>query len=66
MPNFINILGQKIDFDFEVDNTAFVGYHSCGAWFNGEYHIIDGTTSDFDLNNGIIRTLKINYTNIAV
>ena len=33
------IIGEAIDFDFEVEKNAFAGYFSCGAWVNGEYHI---------------------------
>ena len=39
----ILILGQEINFDFEVEQNAHVGLYSCGAWFNGEYYIIDST-----------------------
>ena len=38
-----NNSGQEISFNFEVEKNAIVGYLSCGAWFNGEYYIIDGT-----------------------
>ena len=37
------ILGEAINFDFEIEKNAFAGFYSCGAWFNGEYYIIDGT-----------------------
>ena len=37
-----HFLGKNINFDFEVDKKAFVWYHSCGAWLNGEYFIISG------------------------
>ena len=40
---FMNILGQQINFDFEVEKNAIVGPYSCGAWFDGEYYIIDAT-----------------------
>ena len=46
-------LGQEINFNFDVDREAIVGYHSCGAWLNGEYYIIDGTRG-----KGVIRTVK--------
>ena len=38
-----NNIGQEIPFNFEVEKNAIVGLYSCGAWFNGEYYIIDGT-----------------------
>ena len=38
--------------------SAFVGMDSCGAWFNGEYYIIDHTLSEWnDGLTGIIRTV---------
>ena len=37
------IQGEAINFDFEIEKNAFAGFYSCGAWFNGEYYIIDGT-----------------------
>ena len=40
------ILGEKINFEFEVDKTALVWYNSCGAWLNGEYHIITEYNSE--------------------
>ena len=40
------ILGKKINFEFEVDKTALVWYNSCGAWLNGEYHIITEYNSE--------------------
>ena len=38
-----NNIGQEIPFNFEVEKNAIVGLYSCGAWFNGEYYIIDTT-----------------------
>ena len=32
-----------MDFDFEVEKNAFAGWFSCGAWFNGEYFMIDNS-----------------------
>ena len=60
----MNILGQQISFNFEIEKKAFVGPVSCGAWFNGEYYIIDATVSDIkdeDLRqeNGIIRNMEL-------
>ena len=56
--NFIPFIsGQQINFDFEVEKNAIVGYHSCGAWLNGEYYIID---SSFEIpgSNGFIRKVE--------
>ena len=50
------ILGQNINFDFEVDKNALVVYYSCGAWLNGEYYIV--TPQDLNENGPIIRTVK--------
>ena len=60
-----SIIGEAIDFDFEVEGNAFAGYFSCGAWFNGEYYIIDLTLpGTFELWDdtpmpGFIRKVKI-------
>ena len=53
---FMNILGQQINFDFEVEKNAIVGPFSCGAWFDGEYYIIDATVRE--VYNGIIRNVE--------
>ena len=46
-------LGQKINFNFEVEKDAIVAMNSCGAWFNGEYHIITG-----EINKRDLRTIR--------
>ena len=60
----MNILGQQINFDFEVEKNAIVGPFSCGAWFDGEYYIIDATVREF--TNGIIRNVEFFISNFVV
>ena len=50
-------LGEKINFNFEVEKDAIVAMNSCGAWFNGEYHIITGEINKHDLKT--IRKVEI-------
>ena len=58
----ILILGQEINFDFEVEKNALVGFYSCGAWFNGEYYIIDSTWREaLGGCHTIFMTLKANH-----
>ena len=47
-------LGKNIGVNFEVDRLAFVGWLSCGAWFNGEYYIIDNTMIDLIYNEDAV------------
>ena len=55
----MNILGQQINFDFEIEKNAYVGFWSCGAWFNGEYYIIDATMRESLGYNGIVRNVEL-------
>merc|ERR1719259_734607 len=45
-PMLFDFQGKKINFNFEVEKDALVWENSCGAWFNGEYHIITGKRKD--------------------
>ena len=58
------IIGEAIDFDFEVEKNAFAGYFSCGAWVNGEYHIIDRTFLSGEGFDGFLRTATIRKVKI--
>ena len=60
-PMLFDFQGKEINFNFEVERDAIVGQYSCGAWFMGEYYIIDSTYYGFGYNEfktGIIRTVK--------
>merc|ERR1712235_79200 len=63
-PVLYDFQGQQINFDFEVEKNAIVGPFSCGAWFDGEYYIIDATVREF--TNGIIRNVEFFISNFVV
>ena len=50
--------GQEMNSNFEVERDAMVGPISCGAWFMGEYYIIDASLSYYT-DSGFIRMVKI-------
>jgi len=62
-PVLYDFQGQQINFNFEIEKDAFVGPYSCGAWFDGEYYIIDGSLSEhkepvINFENGIISKIE--------